>query len=59
MIQKIGRVWKTKKEGTDVILSGEIFKALRIGIIKAKDKETKKVVEGTYDIILFTEDKPQ
>lgn len=54
-IKKIGRVWRTKKQGTDVIMSGELIDGARIGIIRAKDKD-KKVIPDTYDVIAFKDD---
>ena len=58
MLKKAGRLWLTKKEGSNVVLSGVFLGKARIGIIKAKDKNGK-VIEGTFDLIFFEDDDKQ
>ncbi len=55
MIKKAGRLWVTKKDGSNVVLSGVFLGKARIGIIKAKDKQGK-VIDGTFDLIFFEDD---
>ncbi|GIW67801.1 MAG: hypothetical protein KatS3mg096_696 [Candidatus Parcubacteria bacterium] len=53
-VKKIGRVWRTKKRSTDVVMSGQLIDGAKIGIIRAKDKN-KRLIPDTYDVIAFVE----
>lgn len=53
-IKKIGRLWRTRKAESNVVMSGELIDGARIGVIRAKDKKNQ-LIKDTYDIIAFIE----